>query len=121
MGSLDRISRNSILEAQSLFGLIIGAGITLVMLLDKREYSRESITASPTDLLIISIVIMMRGNEESTTKSRRVADAYEQKRKDAATGTATKPFNAPPAWRLERHYTSACRDPRESRSSPQHL
>jgi DNA invertase Pin-like site-specific DNA recombinase len=95
--SLDRISRNSITEAQGLFNLIIGAGITLVTLLDKREYSRESINANPTDL-IISIVIMMRGNEESTTKSRRVADAYERKRKDAATGTATTPFNTPPAW-----------------------
>jgi DNA invertase Pin-like site-specific DNA recombinase len=96
--SLDRISRNSITEAQGLFNLIIGAGITLVTLLDKREYSRESINANPTDL-IFSIVIMMRGHEESTTKSRRVADAYERKRKDAATGNRVKPFTRMlPAW-----------------------
>jgi DNA invertase Pin-like site-specific DNA recombinase len=95
--SLDRITRSSILEAQALFSLIINGGITIVTLLDRKAYSRESITANPTDL-IISIVIMMRGNEESTTKARRVADAYERKRKEAAAGTATVPFNTPPAW-----------------------
>lgn len=35
--SLDRITRNSIIEAQALFMLIIRAGIILVTLLDKRR------------------------------------------------------------------------------------
>jgi DNA invertase Pin-like site-specific DNA recombinase len=97
--SLDRLTRNSILEAQSLFGLIIGAGITLVTLTDGRTYSRESITANPTDL-IISIVVMMRGHEESATKSRRVTDAYDRKRKAAAERIENgKPFTRMlPAW-----------------------
>ncbi len=96
--SLDRITRNSIIEAQALFMLIIRAGIILVTLLDNRKYSLESINANPTDL-IISIVMMMRGHEESTTKSRRLSDAYERKRKDAASGRATKPFTRMlPAW-----------------------
>ena len=65
-------------------------------LADKREYARDTITG--TDL-IISIVIMMRGNEESTTKSRRVADAYERKRTDAAQRTERRPFTRMlPAW-----------------------
>lgn len=96
--SLDRVTRNSILEAQELFSGIIRSGITLVTLLDKREYSRESVNANPFDL-IMSIVMMIRGNEESATKSRRVADAYERKRKDAAAGNVTKLFTRMlPAW-----------------------
>jgi DNA invertase Pin-like site-specific DNA recombinase len=96
--ALDRLSRASIWEAQSLFGLIINAGITLVTLGDRKEYSRQGITDNPTDL-IISIVLMMRGHEESATKARRVADAYERKRKAAAEGDGTKPFTRMlPAW-----------------------
>jgi Resolvase, N terminal domain/Recombinase/Recombinase zinc beta ribbon domain len=99
VGSLDRLTRNSILEAQSLFGLIINSGITLVTLSDRREYSRESINANPTEL-IVSIAIMMRGHEESATKSRRVSDAYDRKRKAAAQRTENgKPFTRMlPAW-----------------------
>ena len=96
--SLDRITRNSIIEAQALFMLIIRAGIILVTLLDKRRYSLESINANPTDL-IISIVLMMRGHEESATKSRRLADAYERKRRDATNGQAQQPFTRMlPSW-----------------------
>jgi hypothetical protein len=97
--SLDRLTRASILEAQGLFTLFINAGITLVTLGDRREYSRESITANPMDL-IVSIVLMMRGHEESATKARRVADAYERKRKAATAGTENgRPFTRRlPAW-----------------------
>ena len=96
--SLDRVTRNSIVAAQALFMMIIQAGITLVTLLDRRKYSLESINASPTDL-IISIVMMMRGHEESATKARRLTDAYERKRKDASDGQMMKPFTRMlPAW-----------------------
>jgi DNA invertase Pin-like site-specific DNA recombinase len=97
--SLDRVTRNSILEAQGLFLSIISAGITLVTLSDRREYSKEKINANPTDL-IVSIAVMMRGHEESATKSRRVTDAYDRKRKAAAEHTENgKPFTRMlPAW-----------------------
>jgi DNA invertase Pin-like site-specific DNA recombinase len=100
--SLDRVTRNAILDAQALFLLIINSGITLVTLADRREYSRESINANPTEL-IVSIAIMMRGNEESVTKSRRLSSTYERKRgtaeADAAAGKISKPFTRMlPAW-----------------------
>src|SRR5262249_16315684 len=97
--SLDRVTRNSILEAQSLFLLIINSGITLVTLSDRRDYSRESVNANPTEL-IVSIAIMMRGHEESAIKSRRVSDAYDRKRKAAAQRRDKgKPFTRMlPAW-----------------------
>jgi DNA invertase Pin-like site-specific DNA recombinase len=93
--SLDRITRDAVYDAQVLFFQIMGQHINVVTLLDGRVYSRESVNNNPTDL-IVSIAIMMRGNEESATKSRRLSAAYERKRKDALDG---KLFTrALPAW-----------------------
>lgn len=80
--SLDRLSRDQILEAQGLFLQIITAGVTIVTLMDQRSYSAASLNANPTDL-IISLVYMMRANEESATKSARIRAAWVAKR-DAA-------------------------------------
>ena len=79
--SLDRLSRDRILEAQGLFLQIVSAGVTIVTLIDQRSYSRESLNANPTDL-IISLVIMMRANEESSTKSSRLRAAAAAVRDD---------------------------------------
>ena len=73
--SLDRLSRDRILEAQALFLQIVSSGVTLVTLIDQRSYSRESLNANPTDL-IVSLVYMMRANEESMTKSSRIRAAH---------------------------------------------
>ena len=83
--SLDRLSRDRILEAQALFLQIVSAGVTIVTLMDQRTYSVESLNANPTDL-IISLVYMMRANEESTTKSTRIKAAYAARRDDPAVG-----------------------------------
>jgi len=81
--SLDRLSRDRILAAQSLFMLIIQAGVTIVTLADQRSYSLESLNQNPLDL-IVSLVSMMRANEESEMKSRRIRAAYEIKRANLA-------------------------------------
>jgi DNA invertase Pin-like site-specific DNA recombinase len=74
--SLDRLSRDRILAAQALFLQIIQAGVTIVTLTDQRSYSLESINQNPLDL-IVSLVAMMRANEESEIKSRRIRAAFE--------------------------------------------
>ena len=81
--SLDRLSRAEVLEAQALFLQIINAGITIVTLLDERSYSKVSINLNPIDLLI-SLIIMMRANEESATKSKRLRAAVAANRDDPA-------------------------------------
>lgn len=78
--SLDRLSREEILQAQSLFLSIIQSGINLVTLIDKKVYSSES--ANIVDL-ITSLVIMERAHEESKTKSVRVGAAWKNKRAKA--------------------------------------
>ena len=80
--NLDRLSRNQILAAQGLFLQIIGAGVTLVTLMDGRSYSQDSINANPWDLFI-SLSTMIRAHEESLTKSRRLKSSWESKRAKA--------------------------------------
>ncbi|MHB2211679.1 recombinase family protein [Methylobacterium sp. CM6257] len=94
--SLDRISREAILEAQGTFLMIINAGITLVTLKGSpRVYSRETVTANPTDLLI-SLIELIRAREESETKSGRIKADWLKKRERAAKGEAIT--SLVPAW-----------------------
>ena len=92
--SLDRITRDAILAAQGLFLEIIDAGVVLVTLTDQRAYSRTSINANPTDL-IISLVSMMRAHDESAIKSRRLRASWISKRDRAASKKLTA---RGPAW-----------------------
>ena len=91
--SLDRISREEILPAHTLFLSIVQAGINLVTLADKRVYRAK--TTNLVDM-ITSLVIMERAHEESKTKSMRVGAAWKNKRTKAAEG---QPMTARcPAW-----------------------
>jgi DNA invertase Pin-like site-specific DNA recombinase len=78
--SLDRISRQEIKKALALFLELINSGITIVTLSDNRVYAPDK-----TELvdLISSLVILSRANEESRTKSLRIASAWTSKRKRA--------------------------------------
>ena len=80
--SLDRLSRDLVTDALTQFLNIINAGITIVTLMDKMSYSRESINKTPT-IVMMSIMVMVRAYEESETKSIRVGDAWAKKRRDA--------------------------------------
>ncbi|WP_320734915.1 recombinase family protein [Enterobacter kobei] len=68
--NLDRLSRDQVDEALRLFLELIGLGLTIVTGMDRKVYNRESIRQNPTDLMI-SILMFIRGNEESETKSNR--------------------------------------------------
>lgn len=91
--SLDRLSREEILPAHTLFLSIVQAGINLVTLSDSRVYRAESTNIVD---MITSLVIMERAHEESKTKSMRVGAAWKNKRAKAAAG---QPMTARcPAW-----------------------
>lgn len=95
--SLDRISRENVLEAQALFLSIINAGVTIVTLsrTGKRVYEREAMKENPFDL-IISMLEMVRANAESELKSVRLKGAWKTKREKIASGV--KMTAACPAW-----------------------
>lgn len=83
--SLDRISRDEVLEALSLFLEIIRSGITIVTLADNQTYSQETV-GNDWSKLIISLTIMARAHEESLRKSQRIGEALATKRQRAARG-----------------------------------
>lgn len=81
--NLDRLTRDKIVQAQSLFLQIVTAGITIVTLIDQRAYSEASLNDNPIDL-IISLLSMMNAHDESAKKARRVRAAWDEKRRKAA-------------------------------------
>lgn len=68
-----------------MFLSILGAGVTIVTLMDGKAYSEKGINASPTDL-IVSLLVMIRAHEESQTKSKRLKQAWVGKRAKVALG-----------------------------------
>lgn len=92
--SLDRISRLVPLKALNVLTSIVYAGITLVTLNDKAEYTEENLNADSMKLMM-AIMYFVRANEESATKSKRLKAAWENKRNNALERPLT---TITPAW-----------------------
>jgi DNA invertase Pin-like site-specific DNA recombinase len=91
--SLDRLSREQILDAAALFLSIVHAGIILVTLSDRKIYRGKETTVFA---LFEALLIMSRAHEESQMKSHRVAAAWKNKRGLAASGRPMTRWC--PAW-----------------------
>ena len=110
--SLDRLSREAVLDAAARLLDLIRAGIVVVTLADGQEYSEERLRADWTPL-IVSITIMARAHEKSRIKGERVGAAWHRKRL-AARGEG-RPTDAPMSelvaacWRSLRDHPGACR------------
>ena len=83
--SLDRLSRTATLTALGQFIRILENNIAIVTLIDNRVYTRDSI--NDIGNLMYSLMIMARAYEESLTKSKRIREAWSNKRKRAREGT----------------------------------
>ncbi len=92
--SLDRLSREAVLDALQTFLSILKEGITVVTLMDNKEYTEKKMADGIHDLLI-SITIMARAHEESLTKSKRLGETWRQKRAKLKDVKMTKTC---PAW-----------------------
>ncbi|MCK4205980.1 recombinase family protein [Brucella pituitosa] len=90
--SLDRLSRENILESIPLFIKILKSGIKIVTLIDEHVYGAEN--ADFKDLLY-PMVVLSRAHEESVAKSFRVGKAWANKRKNIHQRKLTKVC---PAW-----------------------
>lgn len=92
--SLDRVSRDDPWEALPVFQQIINAGVTIVTLQDERIWNREELRDKPFRIFE-SLMVMIRANEESKAKSRRLTAVWSHKRETAA----EKPMTGrAPAW-----------------------
>lgn len=96
--SLDRLSRDKVMDALSIFTDILRAGVVIVTLSDNQVYSYEK-TNENWASLIVSIVIMSRANEESAMKSQRLRSAWDAKRRNLTNKrlTARCPYWLKPA------------------------
>lgn len=83
--SLDRISRQQVRTALVPFMELINADIVIVTLADNQVYSKATVDANFTQL-IISLTVMARAHEESETKSKRLKAVAENRRNNAAKG-----------------------------------
>lgn len=87
--SLDRLSRQNVMEAISLFTRIVQAGVNIVTLTDRKVFSKSSVSSNSGDILFAAVG-MMRAHEESHVKSVRLSAAWENKRHVARAGKVTK-------------------------------
>lgn len=79
--SIDRLSRQTVDKALSLFLQLIGYGIKLVTLSPEEEYSEKSL-ANPYQL-VGALFVMARAHEESKMKGTRLQAAWVAKRRKA--------------------------------------
>jgi len=76
--SLDRISRKEARKAVRVLEEIVEAGVDVVTLGDgEKRYTKDSLDGFD---FIMAVLILMRANEESRTKGKRVAQAWAAKR-----------------------------------------
>src|SRR5664279_1857739 len=83
--SLDRMSREEVIVALQPFLTLIEAGIIIATVADRQTYSRETIKKNPM-ILLGSLLVMVRANEESEIKSQRLSAVWAWKRKRIETG-----------------------------------
>lgn len=91
--SLDRLSREDVLTAQSQLLGILSADIDVVTLIDNQRYSK----GNDYTQLIISLTIMARAYDESKTKSERLKAAAAKRKTDILAGQKRYITN-PPMW-----------------------
>ena len=77
--SLDRLSRENVLDAFEELNKFLKTGISVITIADGQHYNRESL-GSEAGKLFTAIGVMLRANEESQTKSDRLKESWKQKR-----------------------------------------
>lgn len=91
--SLDRLGRDHVKDALTRFMSLLAAGINIVTLTDRKLFTKDY---TPMDLMM-SVVVMARAHEESSTKAMRLGDAFRKKQRDAR--EFNKPMGAAiPLW-----------------------
>jgi DNA invertase Pin-like site-specific DNA recombinase len=76
--NLDRLSRDEIAEALELFLSIIRAGVKIVTLFPRQEFTKDNLDLSS---LVLAIVELGRGHSESVAKSSRARANWTKRRK----------------------------------------
>jgi DNA invertase Pin-like site-specific DNA recombinase len=84
--SLDRLTRQNARQALTLFLEFLNHGLNVVTLIDRRIFTPDSDHME----LMMSIMLMARANNESTTKSERLQAVWKNKRANASSRILTE-------------------------------
>jgi DNA invertase Pin-like site-specific DNA recombinase len=97
--NIDRLSRDHVLEAQTIFSQLILAGIIIVTLTNGEVYSRQRLNEEPYAVLMI-VLEQIRANQENVRKSQLIGDAKARKKQQLIEhGVQDKPYTRmTPAW-----------------------
>ena len=95
--NLDRLTREDVLSAVTLFLRIIEAGIIVATLNDDMIYSTQTIIDRPNDLTV-SISAFIKGNREQKDKAERLQEVWGHKRSEIEAGGRRKPTRQGPGW-----------------------
>lgn len=97
--NIDRLSRDHVLEASTLFSRLILAGIVIVTLTNGEVYSRQRLNEDPYAMMMI-VLEQIRANQENVRKSQLIGDAKARKKQQlVANGVNGKPYTRQtPAW-----------------------
>jgi DNA invertase Pin-like site-specific DNA recombinase len=90
--NLDRLSRADVLAAMGLLAHLVKLGIRIVTLVDRRVLDEETVK-DPMNLMW-AVMVFVRANEESETKSDRICRAHKRKRDNLSTFA----FGQGPGW-----------------------
>jgi DNA invertase Pin-like site-specific DNA recombinase len=97
--NIDRLSRDHVLEASTLFSQLVLAGVIIVTLGNGEVYSRQRLNDEPHALLMI-VLEQIRANGENVRKSELVSGAKARKKQQLMEhGVQGKPYTRQtPAW-----------------------
>lgn len=94
--SVDRLGRDQVADALTLFLEILRNGVEIATLTPERLYTTES--GNDIAGLLEPIIYLPRAYEESATKSVRIKAAWDQKRKDVRSGKRQSIGKREPFW-----------------------
>lgn len=92
--SLDRLTREDITTALKFFMGILDAGVNIATTSPEYLFRYDDKSNRMQDIML-AVVVLCRGNEESAMKSKRIGEAWASKRQKAKAGPITATC---PAW-----------------------
>jgi DNA invertase Pin-like site-specific DNA recombinase len=95
--ALDRITRQEITKAVNLFTDILLSGVDIGLVMDDKILTKDNIDKSPFEL-IVSTTYLIRGNDESKTKQKRVIDAVNRVLEKVKQGVPCELGGYAPPW-----------------------
>jgi DNA invertase Pin-like site-specific DNA recombinase len=95
--NIDRLSRENPWDATGMFRSIIGAGVTVVSLIDDMQYDLAGLRSRP-EMMTTLQAALTKGHRESRDKADRLQEVWAEKRSEIEAGGRKKLTRQGPGW-----------------------